>query len=100
MRKNIAEALKGNTKSLLWCLDQLSRQTPRVTKLKLAPIKTVDDVLTAFMVVLNALANGKCTDAHSQALSAMLVDMSKVIDAKDLPRLEALEALVKKVKGQ
>ena len=98
--KNIAEALKGNTKCLLWCLTELSRGTPRVTKLKLGPIKNIDDILKAFTVVLSALANNKCTDARSQALCAMLAEMAKMIDAKDLPRLEELEALAKKLNGQ
>jgi len=99
MTKTIAEVLRGDTRCLVWCLTELSRRTPRVTKLKFGAIKTDDDVLKAFTVVLSALANGKCTDARSQALSAILIEIGKAIDSKDLPRLEELESLMK-LKGQ
>jgi hypothetical protein len=37
--KVLAEALKGDIKRLLWCLNELSRQTPTAPKLKLLAIK-------------------------------------------------------------
>ena len=75
MRKNIAEALKGDTKVPAVVLERVEfGQTPRASKLKMPPIKTLDDIATALDVVLNEVANHKCTDAHGQVLCAMLAE--------------------------
>jgi hypothetical protein len=98
MLKNITEGLKNNTKSRLWCLNEAKRGTPQTPKLKLPPCKTLDDVETAFDVVLSAVAKNKCSDARGQTLCSMLVEKRKMIETRELaPRLEALEGVVKKL---
>jgi len=99
MRKNIAEGLKGDTKSRLWCLNQLNRETPRVPKLKLPPIKIVDDVAKALGVILDAVANQKCPPALGQALCAILGDIRRSLETHDLDRLDELEEQLKKLVG-
>jgi predicted PP-loop superfamily ATPase len=97
MNKNIVEALRGDTTSRLWSLTELSRGTPRAPNLKLTPIKTVDDIAKAYEVVLQAVANHKCTAPHGQSLFAMLGERRKMIETEDLAhRLEWVEAELKK----
>ena len=97
MRKNIAEGLKGDAKSRLWCLNQLNKETPRAPKLKLPPIKIVDDVAKALGVILDAVANQKCTAALGQALCAIVVDIRRSLESHDLAQLEELEQQMKKL---
>jgi hypothetical protein len=96
--KNIAEGLKENTKSRHYCLDELKPVPPRAPRIKLPAIKTFDDIERALDIVLSAVANCKCTAAHGQALCAMLGERRKMIETHELaPRLEQLEALVRKL---
>ncbi len=96
MTKNIIVSLQGDTKSRLWCLDQLMRARPPAPKLKLPPIKTFDDIEKALDVVVNAAANNKCSDAHGVALCAMLGERRKMIEAQEYAvKLEELERIVK-----
>jgi len=97
MTKNIAAALKGNTKCLLWCLEKLIEGARPAAKLKLPSIRTVDDIAKASEVVLQAVANHKCTAAHGQSLFVMLGERRKMIETEDLAhRLERVEAELKK----
>ena len=86
--KNIAEGLKTNTRSRQSCLDELSRGTPQSSKLKLPAIRTLEDVAVAYDIVLQAVANLKCTDAHGQALCAMLALRRKMIEDEQLAQLD------------
>lgn len=98
MLRNIAAALRDDTKARLWCLNELNKGTRPAPKLELPPIKTLDDIAQAFDVVLNVVANNKCTDAHGAALCAMLGERRKMIETEDLAlRLEELERLVQKI---
>jgi hypothetical protein len=68
------------------------------SKLKLPPIKTLDDIAKACDVVLNAAANNKCTDTHGAALCNMLGERRKMIETQELAvKVEELERLVKKL---
>jgi hypothetical protein len=97
IRKTIAEGMKDNTRSRLWLLEAWERRTPPTSKLKLPPIKTLDDIAKAFDVILDAVAKNKCTEAHGQALYTMLGERRKMIETQELAsRLEEIEALVKK----
>jgi hypothetical protein len=92
----IAAGLRGDTKSRIWCLNRLWEDRP-TSKLKLPPIKSVEDIAKAFDVVLNAAANNKCTDAHSVALCAMLAERRKMIETQELAiKVEELERMVEK----
>ena len=84
MTKNISAGLQGDTKSRLWCLNQLMQARSPAPKLKLLPIKTLDDIAKAFDVVVNAAANHKCSDAHGVALCAMLGERRKMIETQEL----------------
>jgi hypothetical protein len=96
--KNVVESLKTDTKSRLWCSEKLLQGKPRTPKLKLPAIKTLDDVAKALDVVLQAVANHKCTAADGQALFVMLGERRKMIETQELtPRLEELEAALKKL---
>jgi hypothetical protein len=88
IRKNIAEGLRNNTRSRQACLDELSRGTPQSSKLRLPAIRTLDDVAVAYDIVLQAVANLKCTDAHGQALCAMLALRRKMIEDEQLAQLD------------
>jgi hypothetical protein len=95
--RTIAAGLRDDTKSRLWCLNRLWENRP-TSKLKLPPIKTVDDIAKAQALALEAVANGKCPAAHGQALSAMLDAMRKMIETQELAvKLEELERMVKKL---
>ena len=95
--RTIAAALRDDTKSRLWCLNQLKQETRPAPKLKLPAIKTLDDIAKAFDVVLNAAANNKCIDAHGVALCAMLGERRKMIEIQELAvKVEELEQMVKK----
>jgi hypothetical protein len=68
----------------------------RPPKLKLPPIKTLEDITKAHDVILNAVASQKCAVVLGQALYAMVDGKVKNIEAQELKaRLEALEVLVK-----
>jgi hypothetical protein len=100
MTKNIAEALKGDTKSRLWCLEKLLQGARPAAKLKLPPINTVNDIANAVDVVVQAVANHKCTDAHGQALCVMLAERRKMIETEEVVhRLEVVETELEKKKG-
>jgi len=95
--RNIAAGLRDDTKSRLWCLNELKQGTRPASKLKLSPIKTLDDVANAFDVVLKAIASHQCTAALGQTLGALLGERRKIIDTQELAlKLEELEQLVKK----
>jgi hypothetical protein len=97
MTKNISEGLKGNIRSLLWCLEKLLQGTRPAAKLKMPSINTVSDIAKAFDVVLQAVAKQKCTAAHGQALCEMLGERRKMIETEELAhRLEVVEAELKK----
>lgn len=96
MTKNIADSMKGNTRSLLWCLEKLLQGTP-AAKLKMPHINTLSDIAKAFDVVVQAVANHKCTAAHGQALCTMLGERRKMIETEEIAhRLEVVEAELKK----
>jgi hypothetical protein len=97
MLRNIAAALRDDTKARLWCLNELNQGTRPAPKLKLPPIKTLDDIAKAFDVVLNATANNKCIDGHGVALCAMLGERRKMIEIQEFAvRLEELERMAMK----
>jgi len=97
MTKNISEALKGNVRSLLWCLEKLLQGTRPAVKLKMPSINTISDIAKAFDVVLQAVAKQKCTPAHGQAMCEMLGERRKMIETEELAhRLEVVEAELKK----
>jgi hypothetical protein len=97
IRRNIAAGLRDDTKARLWCLNELKQGACPAPKLKLPPIKTLDDIANAFDVVLNAAANNKCTDAHGAALCNMLGERRKMIETQELAvKVEELERMVKK----
>jgi len=65
--------------------------------LKSGPIKTLDDIEKALDVILQAVANCKCSSAHGHALYAMLAERRKMIETQEVvTRIEELEVLVKK----
>jgi len=95
MQKNIAEGLQTNTKSRLWSLDKLAKQR-RLPKLKLPPIKTLDDVIEACAKVVAAVANRKYPAVDGQILMSLLDNMKKMIEIRDLEqRIQELEQRVK-----
>jgi hypothetical protein len=95
-RKIIAEGLKGNSRLLQWCVNELRRAPPRTVKLKLPPIKTHEDIALGVDFILNAVLNHKLPAAEGQALTAILAEKAKMIETQKLPSLEHLENLVKK----
>lgn len=92
----IAEGIKGNVRSRLWCMQALLNKTQVSPKMKLPPIKTLDDLKNACDMVVNAVARGKCAAADGKALIEMLAEMRKIFETQDLNRLDDLEQLVKK----
>lgn len=97
MTKNISEALKGNTRSLLWCLNELNRAAPRAPQLKIPPIKARDDIAKAHGAILNAVVNQKCPTDYALALFGMLAAIGKAMDGKDLTQVDELEARMNKL---
>jgi hypothetical protein len=97
--RQLSAALRDCVKSRTWCLDHLDRlwEKERLTgKLKLPPIRTLDNIAEACDIVLNAVANHKRTAADGQALCAMLGERRNTIQAQEQDRrLEALERLEK-----
>lgn len=97
--KNLAEALRHDTRSRLWCLVKLEQMREKKLlscKLKLPPIKTLDDIAEAWDIVLDAVLNHKRTAADGQALCAMLRERRNMIEAQEQNRrIEALERLEK-----
>jgi hypothetical protein len=77
-------------------LDRLWEKERLTGKLKLPPIRTLDNIAEACDIVLNAVANHKRTAADGQALCAMLGERRNMIQAQEQDRrLEALERLEK-----
>jgi hypothetical protein len=95
--RTIAAALRDDTKSRLWCMNELKQGARPAPKLKLPVIKTPDDIAKAQTLVLEAVANNKCTDAHGVALCSMLGERRKMIETQELAvKVEELERMVKK----
>jgi hypothetical protein len=95
--KAVQAGVKDDIRMLLWCVDSLIKhKTQFGPKLKLPPIQTLDDITLASSVVVNAMARHKCTDAHGQALIAVLAEMRKAFESRGLIRLDEIEQLVKK----
>jgi hypothetical protein len=95
--KTIAAALRDDTKSRVWCMDRLWENRP-TSKLKLPPIRIVDDIAKGQALVLEAVANNRCTDAHGVVLCSMLGESRKMIETQELAvKLEELERMVKKL---
>jgi hypothetical protein len=95
MRKNIAEGLQNDTKSRLWCLDHMAKKK-RLPKLKLPPIKTLDDIANACDKVMDAVANRKCPAADGQILMSMLETRRKMLETQEFAlRFQELEQRVK-----
>jgi hypothetical protein len=105
--RNLAESLRHDTRSRLWCLEELKRlreQKLLACKLKLPPIRTRDDVVTAHDMILNAVTNNKCSEARGHALFDMVGHIEKRIadqekrtaDQEFSARLENVERLLTK----
>jgi hypothetical protein len=77
-------------------LEQMREKKLLSCKLKLPPIKTLDDIAEAWDIVLDAVLNHKRTAADGQALCAMLGERRNMIEAQEQNRrIEALERLAK-----
>jgi hypothetical protein len=77
-------------------MKELTTTTPSAPKLKLPPIKTLDDISVAGEVVLRAVASNKCSPDKGSALMSMLEQMRKNFENRDLAaKVEELERLLK-----
>jgi len=96
LKKGVGAALRDNTKVLLWCLEKLSRMGQSFQKLKLPPIKTLDDVGQALGLVVNAIANRTCSAADGQVLVTALEKCQQLIETQDLvARVEEVERQIR-----
>jgi hypothetical protein len=96
MQKSLVLALRGSPKMLPWCLDHALKLARLPKKFKLPPIKTVADIARASDKVLNAVANGTCTEARGQALMAMLAERRKMFELVEVEsRVEKIEQKLK-----
>ena len=69
--RHIAASLQNDARSRVWCLERL-RHIKSSKKVKLPPIRTLDDIAKAEDLILNAVANQTCTAADGIGLFAML----------------------------
>ena|ERR1700680_204408 len=94
--KTISSALRDNTTARLWCVKELTTIRPSTPKLKLPPIKTLDDIDGAIDVLVNAVANNKYPAVQGTALMTMLGEMRKSFVNRDLvAKVEELERILK-----
>ena len=96
-RKVIEMAKAGEITALRLCLDRIiPARKSRPVALDLPDIKTADDVLAAHAIVLRAMADGKLTLDEVIAVSGLLENKRKAIEATEFEaRLDALEKAAK-----
>jgi hypothetical protein len=93
-RKAIEMALAGDTTCLRICLERiLPVRRDRPIGIELPQIKTLEDVASALLTVVQAVGSGEITPSEGTAVSSLLHGYSEALQAKDLEaRIAVLEA--------
>jgi len=87
---------KGNTRLHLWLLNHLPWHGTTSQKLKLPPIETIDDVIKARSLIIQAFADQRFTAADAQALTVLVEGSQRLIENKEYERrLQELERQTK-----
>jgi len=95
IQKLIALGLKGGTRELLWCLNQLLLQAES-PKLKLPTMNTADGINRAADIVMQAFATAKLSEARSVALYSMLSKRAEMLELHEVAlKMQELEQRVK-----
>jgi hypothetical protein len=96
MAKQLKAAYDGDAKARQWCLEEIQRMPAPPRKLKLGPLKTLDDVSKANGVVMKEVAQRNLTIGEGAQVMDMLEKTRKNVETQLLvSRLEDLEQLVK-----
>ena len=86
-RKVIEKAMEGDSVALRLCFERLyPPRKGRPISFELPKVETIDDVMKAQGVVVNAVAVGDLTPDEGQAVSTILEAKRKAIETEDLER--------------
>jgi hypothetical protein len=98
-RKAVELALDGDTTALRLCLERIvPAAKSRPIKLEMPPVNTMDDVLKAQAVAIQAMADGEITPDEAATIAGVLEAKRRAIETVELEkRIAALEG---KAEGQ
>jgi hypothetical protein len=97
VRKAVEMALSGDPTALRLCLERLiPPRRERPLEIKLPPLKTAADAVTAIAAIAAATAQGSITASEAAELSRLIENFVSSVKAQELAqRLELLEEEVK-----
>src|SRR5262249_15635760 len=96
MRKCVDQAMQGDRTAMKICMDRVSQTGSKSPiRMKLPPVKTLQDVDQAAERVMQDVARGKLTPADGEKMMRMLESRARVIEKAVLEKhVEKLEEAI------